>query len=101
MVPVGAEAGRLARQAFAARAEREFVDRYYASEDLDGESADSLWTVGDLEGRSAPHVPVPVDYEQKLADFADIGDVADVLCGGPYAELGMRIAERYATEADT
>jgi len=101
MVPVGAEAGRLARQAFAARAEREFVDRYYASEDLDGESADSLWTVGDLEGRSAPHVPVPIDYEQKLADFADIADVAELLCGGPYAELGVRIAERCATEADT
>jgi MinD-like ATPase involved in chromosome partitioning or flagellar assembly len=101
MVPVGAEAGRLAREAFAARAEREFVDRYYACEDLDGESADSLWTVGDLEGRSAPHVPVPIDYEQKLADFADIADVAELLCGGPYAELGVRIAERYATEADT
>jgi cellulose biosynthesis protein BcsQ len=101
MVPVGAESGRLSRQAFAARAEREFVDRYYASEDPDEDLADSLWTVGDFDTRSAPHVPVPIDYEQKLADFADIADVAELLCGGPYAELGVRIAERCATEADT
>jgi len=101
MVPVGAVAGRLARKAFAARAEREFVDRYYASEDLDEEAADSLWTVGDLDGSSAPHVPIPIDYEQRLADFADISDVADFLCSGSYAELGVRIAECFVVEAGT
>jgi hypothetical protein len=41
---------------------------------------------------------VPINYEQKLADFADIADVAELLCGGPYAELGVRIAERFVTE---
>jgi Mrp family chromosome partitioning ATPase len=100
MVPVGAVAGRLARRAFAGRAWLEFDDRYYASEDGDDEWANGLWTVNDGDSSSAPHVPVPIDYEQKLADFVDIAAVVELLCGGPYAELGVRIAERFVTEAD-
>jgi len=97
MVPVGADAGRLARQAFLARAEREFAERYYAQ--ADGE-AESFWTTEDLDSLTAPHVPVPVDYEQRLADFADIEAVADLLCSGAFAELATRIVERFETETD-
>jgi len=100
MAPVGAMAGRLGRKAFAGRAEREFDDRYYASEDGDDEWANGLWTVNDRDSSSAPHVPVPIGYEQKLADFADIAAVVELLCGGPYAELSVRIAESFVTEVD-
>lgn len=97
MVPVGAEAGRLARDAFSARAEREFTDRYYAA--ADGEAA-SFWTTDDMDSQVAPHVPVAIDYEQKLADFPDIELVADLLCTGAYAELTTRIVERFERESD-
>ena len=97
MIPVGADAGRLAREAFLARAEREFTDRYYAEADQD---ADSFWTTDDVDSRVAPHVPVGIDYEQRLADFADIQTVADLLCTGPYAELATRIVERFVREPD-
>jgi cellulose biosynthesis protein BcsQ len=98
MVPACTVGGRLARRAFAGRALLEFDDRYYASEDVDDDWANGLWTVNDVDSSSAPHVPVPINYEQKLADFADIADVAELLCGGTYAELGVRIAERFVTE---
>lgn len=97
MIPVGADAGRLARDAFLARAEREFTDRYYA--EADGDAA-SLWTTDDMDSRVAPHVPVAIDYEQKLADFPDIEAVADLLCTGSYAELATRIVERFERESD-
>ncbi len=97
MIPVGADAGRLARDAFLARAEREFTDRYYAEADAD---AAALWTTDDMDSRVAPHVPVGIDYEQKLADFPDIEAVADLLCTGSYAELATRIVERFEREPD-
>jgi len=97
MIPVGADAGRLARDAFLARAEREFTDRYYA--EADGDAA-SLWTTDDMDSRVAPHVPVAIDYEQKLADFPDIEAVADLLCTGSYAELATRIVERFEKEPE-
>jgi cellulose biosynthesis protein BcsQ len=100
MVPVGAVAGVLARKAFAGRAEREFCDRYYASEDGGEEWANGLWTVNDFDSSSAPHVPVPIDHEQRLIDFADIEDVSKLLCGGSYEELGVRITERLVTEVE-
>jgi cellulose biosynthesis protein BcsQ len=99
MVPVCAVGGRLARRAFAGRAWQEFDDRYYASEDGDDELANGLWTVNDGDSSSAPHVPVPISYEQRLADFTDIAAVAEFLCGGSYSELGVRIVERFVTEA--
>lgn len=98
MVPVGAEAGRLAREGFLARAEREFADRYYAAAGED--DADLFWTTDDMDGQVAPHVPVTVDYEQRLADFPDIEAVADVLCTGSYDELATRIVERFEPEPD-
>lgn len=97
MVPVGAEAGRLARDAFIACAEEEFTNRYYAESDAE---AAGLWTMDDMDSQSAPHVPVAIEYEQRLADFPDIEAVADVLCAGAYADLATRIVERFEGEAD-
>jgi cellulose biosynthesis protein BcsQ len=103
MVPPGGEAGRMARDAFSARSEREFTDRYYAAEDLkdaDDTFAATLWTTRDMDDRTAPNEPVPISYEAKLADFGDIAEIADLLCTGPYADIATRIEERFQVEVD-
>jgi hypothetical protein len=98
MVPAG-EAGRLARGDFLARAEREFSERYYA-EAVGDHDEDRLWDTRDMDSLDAPHVPVPVDYDAKLASFGDIAEVADALSAGPYAVISERIAGRFTTETE-
>lgn len=98
MVPAG-EAGRLARGDFLARAEREFSERYYAEAD-GNQDEDRLWDTRDMDSLDAPHVPVPVDYDAKLASFGDIAEVADALSAGPYAVISERIAGRFTTETE-
>ena len=98
LVPPG-EAGTLARGAFLARAEREFSERYYA-EASENRDEDKLWDTRDLDSLDAPHVPVPVDYDAKLASFGDIAEVAEALCAGSYSTIAERIAGRFATETE-
>lgn len=97
MVPAAGAAGEWARGQFAGRAENTFEQRYYAAEDHD---AERFWTLGDKAGRDAPHVPVALDYEPRLASFRDIGDVADLLCSGVYADIGARIASHFEPEQE-
>lgn len=96
MLPAG-EPGKWAKEAFAGRAEETFEDRYYADSDAD---ADRLWTVDDKQSQDAPHVPLPIDYDPRLASFADIQDVADALEMGAHAQVGARIAGRFISEDD-
>ncbi len=98
MVPTG-EAAKVAQQAFLSRAEREFTNRYYAESGTE-EDAAVLWNVSDMDSLDAPHVPVPVDYDAKLASFGDISEVADPLCAGSFALIAERITGRFAREAD-
>lgn len=100
MVPFG-PAGALARTQFLARAEKEFTDRYYIETPDDGMEDDRFWDMRDLESLDAPHVPVPIEYEQKLATFGDIGEVADVLCVGPYQTFAERVSSRFQPEDPT
>jgi cellulose biosynthesis protein BcsQ len=97
MVPTG-EPGKAAKEDFAARAEEEFDARYYAADE--GDAADRFWTLGDKGSQDAPHAPMPVEYDSKLAGFGDIGEVADALCGGPYPLIAERIVSRFLTEPD-
>ena len=98
MVPPG-EAGKSAREAFLSRAEREFTDRYYEEAGAADEDNGSSWDTRDMDSLDAPHAPVPVDYDAKLASFGDIADVAEVLCAGPYAMIDERITGRFSQEA--
>ena len=102
MVPSG-EPGKAAKEAFAARAEEEFDDRYYAAEEGEGEGGinDRFWTLGDKGSQDAPHALIPVDYDSRLASFGDITEVADALCGGPYPPIAERIVSRFLTEPET
>ena len=97
MVPSG-EPGKSAKDAFAARAEEELDGRYYAVEEGDADIDDCFWTLGDKGSQDAPHVPMPVDYDSKLASFGDIAEVAEALCGGPYPPIVERIVSRFLTE---
>lgn len=97
MVPSG-DAGNAAKEAFAARAEEEFDARYYAAEE--GDADDRFWTLGDKGSQDAPHAPMPVDYDIKLASFGDIALVADALCSGVYPPISERIASRFLTDPE-
>jgi len=99
MVPNG-KAGAIAREAFMARAEREFTERYYAEFVEDDDDASALWNTRDVDSLDAPHVGVPVDYDSKLASFDDISEVVEPLCTGAYAAVAERIVGRFARESD-
>lgn len=94
MVPVG-PSGPQVRDTFSARAEEEFTARYYAEAAEDGAGDDRVWDMRDLESLDAPHVSVPLDYEQKLAGFRDIAEVADDLCTRQYAAFAERVVNRF------
>ncbi len=75
---------------FTERARDAFSAHYYAEP---GEAPDELWTLSDLESDDAPHVPVVLPYEERLATFRDLSDVAEgvLLREGPYRDLAGRL----------
>ena len=86
---------RSATEAFAERARREFTggttlwkrtqQRYF-------------WDVRDLDSADAPHVPIALPYEPRLADFRDIAEIADYLCEREYAAIAERIGSHFEQE---
>ena len=73
---------------FADRAREAFSQHYYA-EPVGG---DEFWTLDDLESADAPHVPIVLPYEERLATFRDLTEVAEpILLRGPYIELSERL----------
>ena len=101
MVPADIEVARRATETFAERARSEFTEHYYAEEPADP-SDESLWDVRDLDSEDAPHVPVPIAYEQRLAHFRDVSEVADLLVEAKdYRNLASRIAGRFEPEPES
>ena len=73
---------------FTDRAREVFSEHYYAVP----EPADEFWTLDDLESADAPHVPIVLPYEERLASFRDLTEVAEpILLQGPYIELSERL----------
>ena len=74
---------------FTDRAQDVFSARYYAVP----EQGDQFWTVDDVESSDAPHVPVPLSYDERLVLFRELDEVAkDVLLEGePYRRLAERV----------
>ncbi|WP_031597358.1 KGGVGR-motif variant AAA ATPase [Ferrovum myxofaciens] len=97
MVPSG-DLGKVAKTQFAGRADEEFDTRYYLADDEADQ--DCFWTVEDKDSQDAPHAPMPVDYDSKLANFGDIAEVTDALCSGPYPPIVERIVNRFLTEPE-
>ena len=77
---------------FTDRAREVFSERYYA-DPAAIDAPDEFWTLDDLESTDAPHVPVVLPYEERLATFRDVNEIAEpVLLGGePYRELTGRL----------
>jgi len=98
MVPADAETAKAAKAIFEQRARDEFSDSehgYYAEE------ADDAWDLSDLDAADAPHLPIPITYDLRLAHFGDVADVADLLAENPeYCELGERITARFEEAED-
>ena len=96
MVPDDVETARAAKEGFAERALGEFRDHYYAP-DPDNPDEDRLWYVRDSEASDAPHAPVAISYQRRLAHYTRIDDVAeDLAISSNYRELSDRIAQRFA-----
>ena len=79
---------------FTERARDAFSDHYYAEPD---DASDDLWTLSDIESVDAPHVPVVLPYDERLATFRDLHDVAEgiLLRAGPYRDLAERLRTRF------
>ena len=98
MIPADTQSAGMAQATFATRSRDVFSELYYAEEDLDD---DRLWDTRDLDSEDAPHVPVPLSYELRLAHFHDVVDVANLLADGPeYRVLMDRIAARFTEVTD-
>jgi hypothetical protein len=96
MVPDSSEVGPQARLDFAERSRDEFSEHFYAALDESTGSGPDFWDLSDAESSDAPHVPVPITYSQRLADFKGLDDVADSLAEGDFRLLGERIASRFS-----
>ena len=89
MVPRSDEAlFRECVERFTDRAREIFSRHYYA----EPEAPDEFWTLDDLESADAPHVPTVLPYEERLATFRDLTEVAEpILLRGSYTELFERL----------
>jgi hypothetical protein len=83
----GVERFERAVLSFSDRAEDVFKERYYA------EQGEDFWTVQDAANSSdAPHIPEALPYNENLALFCRLSEVAGLLRqGGPYVSLVKRI----------
>lgn len=93
MVP--ADQDKELRKKFNAQSERKFSEHYYASPESD---KDNLWSAEDMESSQAPHIPIRVSYDSRLASFGDIEPVADILCQAPYSIIAERISDQFKEE---
>lgn len=78
---------------FTDRARDVFSECYYA-DPAESESPDDFWTLNDVESTDAPHVPVVLPYNERLATFRDLNEVAKPILlrdGEPYQDLAGRL----------
>ena len=77
--------------AFTERARDVFSDHYYAEQEQEA----GAWSLDDVESTDAPHVPVVLPYDERLALFRDLSEVSNVLLEGePYKQLVERVRSR-------
>lgn len=74
---------------------REVFSRHYYADVAELVSPDQFWTLDDLEDTDAPHVPVALPYDERLATFRDLSEVAEpvLLRGEPYRRLAGRLRD--------
>ena len=74
---------------------REVFGRHYYAAVAELASPDQFWTLDNLEDTDAPHVPVVLPYDERLATFRDLSEVAEpvLLRGEPYRRLAGRLRD--------
>ena len=98
LVPENVDAAKVAQEIFSARVEEIFRNGYYARESSEDFSN---WSLADLETESAPHMPIPVSYRARLAHFATIHQVADLLANdSEYTHFHSRLDDRLQMSND-
>ncbi|WP_143763361.1 KGGVGR-motif variant AAA ATPase [Methanothrix harundinacea] len=98
MITDVSEVAKSAIESFKDRARDEFAQYYYSAdpENEEDEEDKDFWYVRDSDDEYAPHVPVAIRYQQFLAHFDVIDDVADRLTESPgYPDLAERITSRF------
>ncbi len=75
---------------FKERAFQVFADCYFDPAD----QPDAEWPVPDLEGDESPHYPFVLTWDNRLAGFRTLSDVADLLAEGEYRSLTNLVLER-------
>ena len=96
MVPEDSKAATSSRAVFSDLARDAFSECYYAPDPADPEE-ERFWYVRDMEASDAPHAPVAISYQPKLAHFDKLEDVADHLAQSPeYMSLAERVAARFS-----
>ena len=72
---------------FTDKARDVFSHHYYA------ETPSEFWSLDDVESGDAPHVPVALPYDERLALFRDLSEVAApvLLKAEPFAQLAERL----------
>lgn len=94
MVPPDTMASKVACSLFEQRARDEFTDTehgYYA------EDSEDAWDLLDIETEDAPHRPIPLTYDMRLAYANGINDIVSLLTEEPeYRNLAERITDRFA-----
>ena len=70
-----------------------FSAHYYAEPG----AGDDLWTLDDVENTDAPHVPVVLPYDERLAVFRNLDEVVTpiLLKDEPYGALAERLREGF------
>jgi hypothetical protein len=97
MVPRNPQVSQFARVSFEEQSLAVFSDVYYAADEGGGDARDRRWTISDIDSQDAPHRPSVIHYDERLAFFRDIGEVADALRESREHEaLNRRIHARLA-----
>jgi cellulose biosynthesis protein BcsQ len=92
MVPRGTELAKNMMDIFNDRARDVFTEYYYA----EGSSDTFLTVEEDLESSEAPHIPIAIQYDEKLTSFRRIDDVVDFINdSSDYKKLSKSILNRF------
>jgi len=85
------EPGRLDQiRAFRERSFDLFRDLYYDPAD----SEEGEWPLPDPEDPAAPHYPAVLTWDQRIAGYRELREVANFLCEGEYRALTITLLER-------
>jgi cellulose biosynthesis protein BcsQ len=101
MIPEDPTVSRLAKETFFDRARDEFAEYYYAADPTEDSEEDRFWYVRDMEDDDALHVPIPISYHPKFANFSNIDDIAnDLVELSDYRLLAERITARFGLDEE-